>query len=344
MEPAVSGMKQAGKLRSVLWFVARIALAAGIIAWIVHANFASIVSSLKSIKPGWLAAALALYIAHLFACAWRWKMLLHVQKIGIRFSEAFTLMMTGIFFSLVIPGGALGGDLAKAGFLASRTPKGEKLKGVFTILIDRVIGMISLFSLAGILGLLSWKFLSGLSGVLELAVYALLLGCAGGLGSVVVLLFHRQLANFPYVPRLIALADSLTKGSLSAMMEALDDFRSEYWTLAKCILISVVLVHLNIAVAILCIGYGMGIGDASEKHFILSAVLGNAAGTIPLTPSGVGTRDVVMMTLLKATGVTEQASAITLVYTSIVLIVSFAGGIFFVFMKRYPPSSALDFR
>jgi cysteinyl-tRNA synthetase len=43
--------------------------------------------------------------------------------------------------------------VVKATFLVQRTPKGNKLTGTFTILIDRIIGMISLFSLAGIAGL-----------------------------------------------------------------------------------------------------------------------------------------------------------------------------------------------
>ena len=54
--------------------------------------------------------------------------------------------MQGYFFSLVIPGGAIGGDVAKMGLLARRSQPGSRAEGVFTVVMDRVIGMIALFA------------------------------------------------------------------------------------------------------------------------------------------------------------------------------------------------------
>ena len=53
--------------------------------------------------------------------------------------------MQGVFFTLFIPGGAVGGDLVKAGIVGKRAPDGQKFNGVFSILIDRICGMIGLF-------------------------------------------------------------------------------------------------------------------------------------------------------------------------------------------------------
>ena len=47
-----------------------------------------------------------------------------------------------------MPGGAIGGDVIRGGFLSVRFPKGSKFDGVFTIIMDRFTGMIGIFLMA----------------------------------------------------------------------------------------------------------------------------------------------------------------------------------------------------
>lgn len=325
--------KKPGK-KSLISFFFKISIAVGIITWLIFKNYQKILFSLSQIKYEWFILAFGLYVIHLFAGAWRWHMLMKAQNIKIGFRETFSLLMQGFFFSLVIPGGAIGGDVAKAGFLISRTPKGDRLKGVFTILIDRIIGMIALFSFAGFLGIISYGFLKGLGGALELTVYALLSGCFIGLCSVFILLFHRQLEKIGPISWLLAFGDRYSKGALSNMMKALDVFRSKKKVLILCLIISIVFVHMNIAVVIICIGKGLGVQNVPGKLLFLSATLGNAAGAIPVTPSGLGTRDLVLKNLLEAVGVKQQAATIPLIYDVIVIICSLSGSVFFLLKKN----------
>ena len=328
--------KKQTTIKDILLFILRIAIAAGIIIWMVWRHQESLLNALKGFNYIWLLPAAFCYAIHLFAGAWRWYILLHLQKIQITFFESLSLSMQGFFFSLVLPGGAIGGDVVKAAFLVKRTPKGNKLTGTFTILIDRIIGMISLFTLAGIAGLASYKFLSSVSGFMTLIVYALLLGCIIGLGSAVVLFFHRQLEKFPGVAPVLKLGDRLTHGAVSKLTDAMDSFRNAWRSLLVAILISIIGIHLLLSVVVYCVAQGLGAGNYPSETYVLATTLANATAAIPATPSGVGTRDIVMQKIFVAAGIPSgDAVAIALIFTSIILIFNLSGGLFFIFSKSH---------
>lgn len=313
-------------------------MAAVIIGWLIRTHHEGFLVALKKFDFLWLIPALILYLSHLIVAGWRWHLLLRIQKIDIKFKETFSLLMQGFFFSLVLPGGALGGDVVKAAFLASKTPRGAKLKGVFTILIDRMVGMIALFFIAGTIGVISYNFLKSLGGLMELVRYALMLGCIGGLLCATILFFHRRLEKIKPVFCLLALADKYSKGFLYKLIDAMDDFRSSYKTLLLCILISAVFIHLNLGIVVYCLARGAGAANVSSKLCILAASLGNVAGTIPGPPSGVGTRDIVIKGLLSAGKVAEgRAVAIPIIFTAIILFFNLTGGVFFIFSKKKIP-------
>ena len=126
----------------------KLLIAAAIVAFLVVRNSDGLLAAFRSIHPGWLAGAFLLYGVHIYANAWRWHLLLRVRGIQCSMGEAFSLTMQSFFFSLVIPGGAIGGDLVRIGFLTARVPKEQKFSGAFTILMDRFTGMIGIFLVA----------------------------------------------------------------------------------------------------------------------------------------------------------------------------------------------------
>jgi glycosyltransferase 2 family protein len=321
-------------LKNVLLFILRIGIAVAIIYWMIAKSYEQLVKALEGFNYIWLIPAVLLYAIHLLAGGLRWYLLLRVQKIQIKYHEALSLTMQGFFFSLVLPGGALGGDVVKGAFLVKRTPKGNKLTGTFTILIDRIIGMISLFSLAGVAGLLSYQFLKNVSGFMELIVYALLFGCTIGICSAIVLFFHRQLEKIPGITQILGFGDKLTHGAVSKLTEAMDSFRNSWKTLLSTMLISVVLIHLMLSLVVYCIAGGLRVGKLRPEIYVLSTTLANAAAAIPATPAGVGTRDVVLEKIFVSAGVSAgDGVAIALIFTSMILIFNLSGGIFFILYK-----------
>jgi uncharacterized protein (TIRG00374 family) len=332
------------KIKDIVFFIIRIAIAVGIIGWLVSKNYEGLVKALKGFNYYWLIPAAVLYGLHLCAGAWRWWLLLHVQDVKISFFETLSLTLQGFFFSLVLPGGSLGGDVVKAAFIAKRAPEGKKLTGAFTILIDRVLGMIALFSLAGIAGIISYRFLSGVSGVMEVILYSLLFGCFTGLIASIVIFFHRQLEKIKLIKWCLNLADKLAKGAIHRLMEAMDSFRNAWPTLIKIILISVFCIHLVLSLVVYFIARGLDSPSVDPEIYVLGTTLGNAAGSIPMTPSGTGTRDAVIEKVFKAAFIKNDpnlnpenagglALAIALMFTAVVLVFNLFGGLFFIFDK-----------
>jgi uncharacterized protein (TIRG00374 family) len=319
------------KSGSYFWFSMRMMIAVGIIAWLVLRNYQSFVDALKGYDYRWLFPAAALYLLHLCAGALRWRMLLRVQNIDISYLETFSLTLQGFFFSMVIPGGALGGDVVKGAFIVKRSKKGSRLAGAFTILMDRVLGMITLFSLAGVLGVMSYGFLSKVEGGVWFLVASIVLGLIG-ITAAVGLFMHRQLERISQIGWGVNLADRLTKGAVHRMMDAMDCFRDAWPVLIKCMLLTLFFIHLLLSAVVYCIARGAGESSEDPKSYILSTTLANAAGSIPITPSGAGTRDAIMIRFFVSAGFDKGvATATALVFSGIMLVFNLLGGLFFIF-------------
>jgi len=326
--------KQKSVIKQIFLFTFQISLAVAIIVWMISKNKEQIIAAFENFHFIWLVPGLIFYATHIFVGAWRWRMLLNVQNIKITFFDSLSLTMQGFFFSLVLPGGALGGDVVKAAFLIKKTPKGNKLIGSFTILVDRIIGMSSLFALAAITTIFSYEALANLKGFSIFFVYLLIAGCIGGLGAAIVLFFHDKLNVIPGFKALLAFGDKISKNAVSRLINAIDSYRTAWKTILLAFLVSIVFVHTMIASVIFCIAGGLDANKASPTTYILATSIANAAECVPATQSGIGTRDYVLQTILCSGGI-EKAKAITiaLIYTAIILSFNLCGGLFFAFSK-----------
>ena len=116
-----------------------------IILWLLirKTDFSSL--ELSRIQVPWLLLAAACLFLQIALTSVRWNDLLRAAGLHFTRMETLFLTMQGVFFTLFIPGGAVGGDLGKAGIVGKRAPDGQKFNGVFSILIDRICGMIGLF-------------------------------------------------------------------------------------------------------------------------------------------------------------------------------------------------------
>jgi uncharacterized membrane protein YbhN (UPF0104 family) len=92
-----------------------------------------------------LVGAWALLVVPLLISAIRWRGLLHPQGIYLPLSKCLQLTFVGQFYSIMLPG-VTGGDLVKIIYTARLT--GSKTKSLITILLDRVIGLIALMTIA----------------------------------------------------------------------------------------------------------------------------------------------------------------------------------------------------
>ena len=336
------------KVRSILGFVLKFALAGGIIAYMLRDPH-EIIEGFRAFDLRWLLPAMMSYGAHMVVCAWRWRRLARMLGVRLGAMEALSLTIQGYFFSLVIPGGAIGGDVVKMGVVSKRAPSGGKMEGAFTVLMDRIIGMIALFVLELAILVPAIPILLRVTvsefplndrtrrlGILLLA----LLGVAG-LAASCVIFFHRVLEKIPGVGTMMRWGDRVTHGMVARLTAATDVYLRNWRGLLGLVAVSIPFVHLMTVVPLGFLLMGLGI-PFRTFDIVVAVTIGNIIGLIPLFPAGVGGRDVAIITLLAAAGIAPaEAKTAQLLYTAILLFFNLTGGIFFVF-DRGETRSALD--
>jgi glycosyltransferase 2 family protein len=133
---------------------ALVALAFGLLGLAIWRNWDEILKVFRRpLDLKLLAVAEAIYLAGIVSTFFRWYLL--VRVIDPRFTPraAVLLGFIGNVFNLVIPG-AVGGDLIKAAYLARMHVK--KTQAIASMVIDRIVGLLGLFTLASIAGALVW--------------------------------------------------------------------------------------------------------------------------------------------------------------------------------------------
>ncbi|RUL85911.1 lysylphosphatidylglycerol synthase transmembrane domain-containing protein [Tautonia sociabilis] len=94
------------------------------------------------------------YLSALVLTFLRWFALVRALGLPFRVADAIRLGFIGNVFNLVIPG-AVGGDVIKGAFLCREQAK--KTQAVASMVIDRLLGLIGLFLLAGLAGAWAWS-------------------------------------------------------------------------------------------------------------------------------------------------------------------------------------------
>jgi uncharacterized membrane protein YbhN (UPF0104 family) len=101
-----------------------------------------------------LASAQAIFLIGIVSTFVRWYLLVRVIDPRFTLRAAVLLGFIGTVFNLVIPG-AVGGDLIKAAYLVRMHVK--KTQAIASMVIDRIIGLLALFTLASIAGGIVWQ-------------------------------------------------------------------------------------------------------------------------------------------------------------------------------------------
>lgn len=324
-----------------LKFLLKAGIAAGIIGylfWSTGGQAKEWISKIGSIRWGFLIPAAVLYGFHIFANAWRWHLLLKIRRIPCSLAEACSLTMQSFFFSLVMPGGAIGGDVVRAGFLARALPKDRVFDGVFTILMDRFTGMIGIFLLAFLILPFTWWCVGTAEGCGGLLIAVLLAGAAAGLAAAVIVFQHRRFERFRLYQSLRRFSDRFSGGLFSKVEEALDSYRDQGRVLAVCVLASIVMVNLVLAgvMYFVCLAFAP-VSGVSFSAALGAITIGNIAGLIPATPSGVGMRDYFIMTILAAASFPGDPLLPALLMTLLIIGFNLTGGLFFL-ASRHPKS------
>lgn len=96
-------------------------------------------------SPGWLLAALGLYLAMILVSAWRWRLLLDAQRVAVSGSLLVNSYLVATFFNNFLPSN-IGGDVVRVTDTARQA--GSKTLATTIVLMDRGIGLLGLVAVA----------------------------------------------------------------------------------------------------------------------------------------------------------------------------------------------------
>ncbi len=234
-------------------------------------------------NPWLLVVSFVLIGIPMFLNAWRWKKLMEPQGVFLPVRKCVALSFVGQFYSTFLPG-TTSGDLVKIVY-TSRVI-GSKTKSAITVILDRVIGLLALFLIAGIAAAFQMAHNPTMRNVviLVLGVFSVL-----GVGSVVY--FSRRIRdavglsrviNNPKTPEVIRKAD-----------DVLHSYRRAWPTLILAFLAALVtqmLIPLSAWVA----GLAFGIERAHLGHYLAYTPLAILAAALPVSFLGLGVMDSVI--------------------------------------------------
>jgi uncharacterized protein (TIRG00374 family) len=136
-----------------------------------------------------LALGILIFQCSLIITYLRWYLLVRVIEPRFTLRSTMLLGFIGYVFNLVIPG-AVGGDFIKAAYLVRMNIK--KTQAIASMLIDRILGLLGLFVIASIAGLVAWSLATPDVRRLILAAWV-----ATGIGALILtLIFTQVLSRF----------------------------------------------------------------------------------------------------------------------------------------------------
>ncbi len=298
----------------------KVSLAGALIIWLVQSGRFDLEELKKISSPFiWLMGVLLFYGVLLINTK-RWQILLSFESISVSFSKAFRLSLIGIFFNFFMPGG-VGGDVVKAGFLIREVGQKKWFIG-WSILVDRIFGLLALMLYSGVSGLL---FYDKLPEKLQMSVYTIsLLIVLGFVAMVLVLLFSPK----SYIEGLLKSHPILEKVLLPLFY---------FFQRPQKIILPFLLSLMGQGVVI---GIGIYIGVVTGVslpwwQILLIFPFGFLATILPISPAGIGVGQAAFYYLFKeVNGNGEFGVLIITFYQAVQFLVGLLGGLFFVLYKK----------
>src|SRR4030066_2423905 len=133
-----------GKHKKKIFTILRIVVSAGLIVYLIKAqfkDFKTILDMIKAVNIPLLLAAASIHIFGVWISAVRWQLLLKTQ--GVRISQGYlsSSFLIGSFFNNILPT-SIGGDIFRSLDIANKA-KISVGKSASVLVIDRFAGVIS---------------------------------------------------------------------------------------------------------------------------------------------------------------------------------------------------------
>src|SRR5436305_10263401 len=190
-------------MKKILVTLFQLSVTTAVLYWVYHDpnRRAQMVEAIRNAQYRWVALGILAYVVVEVAAAFRWGVLLKVQKIHLTLPRLAGLFFIGMFYNQFLPGGT-GGDIMKSYYLLKETPD-KKAGALLAVVFDRFIGLVALVAITATLIALRYDFLAQKPQTLSL-LWLLLILLSASFGFLVATflisgfkLFHYFPAHFP---------------------------------------------------------------------------------------------------------------------------------------------------
>jgi uncharacterized protein (TIRG00374 family) len=271
----------------------RLLVTAAILAYLAATiDMRAAARAVVAVDRAYLLAVLVLVAVDRMVMILRWVLLLRASNVPVTARRAAKIFLVSSFVGSFLPAG-IGGDAARAWGLTRATSEGSE--ALASVLVDRLLGILSLAAM-GMVGLLVWNPPEGADWRIGVVAAVLLGVCA-------VTFWADRLAR-ALLPNRIH-AGRLTSRLLSAI-DAVSRYRGRGATLAHVMSWSLVVQLLRITQAYL-LGLGLGIA-VPFRYYLLFMPVGLLMLLLPISVSGFGLPQGVIVWLLRPVGVPDERS------------------------------------
>ncbi|MPY88111.1 MAG: hypothetical protein GEU99_09325 [Luteitalea sp.] len=319
-----------GRARRALFVVVKIGVSAGLL-WLLFSqtDVGAVGARLRGMEVGWLLLSAAIYLLHLLVGAWRWRLLLGTQRIGVPVWTLFRSYLVATFFNNFLPSN-IGGDVIRIADTAPLT--GSRTVATGVILVDRVIGLVALTAVAALGSVLAHHGRMPVPG----AAY-LWMVLVGFVAVGVPALYHPQLVTKMLGP-LRVLHPEWVEHRLARIHTLLEQMGQRPGALvvagAGSVIVQVLLVLVYVALA-----HGLGISFRVRDAFIIVPV-SLVAQLLPISINGLGVREALFSYFFARLGLGVGAAlALSLASAGLIMILSLVGGVLFLLRRRSQPAT-----
>src|SRR3989475_3266718 len=146
-------------MKKILITLFQLSVTVAVLYWVYHdpSRRAQMVEAIRNAQYHWVFLGILAYVVVEVAAAFRWHVLLKVQKIRLTLPRLSGLFLIGMFYNQFLPGGT-GGDIIKSYLLLKETDK--KAGALLAVVFNRFIGLVALVSITATLVVLRYQWLS----------------------------------------------------------------------------------------------------------------------------------------------------------------------------------------
>lgn len=269
-------------------------------------------------------AAVVIWVGHLF-CIVRWRILLDVFKVPLRFTRLVAIYFLSVFAGICLPS-LVGGDVFKF-YLTGRETNQSYTMPFASVFMDRNLGLFALVLIAFGFSILKPVSLRGVS---MLPITGLM---TFGFAAVNFILFYPKVHTL--VSRVVAARAPNVTHRLDILSSAFVSLFRDRRAVVNVMLLSG-LNHLTSVVVAWLIARALG-EPVPFLYFLVFIPITNLVAMIPLTPMGMGLRESALISL--CTSVlhmsVEKSLAIGILISGLMLLTSLPGGLFYLTFKRH---------